>query len=109
MKKTKAEKDWDAKVKRWAQNPIYLLWARSEKRNGIHDLENVDLRAVDTDREKAEIHRDMILKEAREVRPDITAVWIEKRVSNHLYGQRDLRLAFRISTVEGVVRVRDGD
>lgn len=97
------------KKDKWPCTPIYMVWARSEKSNGPYDLENVDLRAVDTDRGLAEIHKKMILVEARTIRPDITAVWIEERVSNHCYGQRDVRLAFRGLVSDGVEWVKERD
>jgi hypothetical protein len=34
--------------------------------------------------------------------PDATYVYIEERLSNHLYAHRDVRLAFRLSGIRGV-------
>lgn len=86
----------------YEQSPIYLLWVRKERENG---LENVDLRAVDTNRTLIELHRSVIIRDE----PDATGVWIEDRARNHLYAQRDVRLAFRLTSKResGDVWVRD--
>lgn len=78
---------------RWrstAEFQIYLLWVRKNRPNGL--VENTDLRAVDTSKTKVETHAAMIQRDE----PDANAIWIEERVTNHLYGQRDVALAFRM-------------
>lgn len=69
---------------------IYLLWVRKDRPNGL--VENTDLRAVDTSRAKVEVHAEMVRRDE----PDANAIWIEERSTNHLYGQRDVALAFRM-------------
>lgn len=80
---------------------IYLVWARTDGRNGPYDLENVDLRAVDTTKKKAEIHKRMIEDENRYITNKTTGVFIEERDANHCYGQRDVRLTMRMRTRDG--------
>lgn len=72
------------------QRTIYFLWVKKRRPNGL--VENTDLRAADTSREKVELHAEMVRREE----PDAEAIWIEERVTNHLYGQRDVALAFRM-------------
>jgi xanthosine utilization system XapX-like protein len=73
----------------YPQKLIYLIWVRKNAPSG---LEIVDLRGVDTSKELVETHKMVIMRDE----PDATGVWIEERVTNHLYGQRDVRLAFRM-------------
>lgn len=73
---------------RTSQKTIWLVWVRKERPNG---LENVDLRSVSRTEELANLHAEVIKRDE----PDASGVWIEERVDNHLYAQRDVRLAFR--------------
>lgn len=75
-----------------SQKCIWMLWVRKERPNG---LENVDLRSVSRTRELATLHAEIVKHDE----PDATGIWIEERADNHLYGQRDVRLAFRLMNV----------
>jgi hypothetical protein len=83
------------------QTTIFFLWVRKNAPSG---LEMVDLRAVDTSKELVELHREMVIRDE----PDATGVWIEERVTNHLYGHRDVRLAFRLCNFTTMWK-KDGD
>lgn len=76
-------------VPSWNQVKVWFVWVRKERSNG---LENVDLRSVCFTKELAELHQDMIIRDE----PDASGIWIEERETDHLYAQRDARLAFRL-------------
>lgn len=75
---------------------IFLLWVQKERPNNL--APNVDLRAVDTVRTKVETHAMMVQRDE----PDAEAIWIEERVTNHLYGQRDVAKAFKFRDIPGL-------
>lgn len=70
--------------------PIFLLWVLKE----LNGREVLDLRAVDTDRKVAEMHQKMIEAEFGNAQS-----YIEERETNHMYAQRDVLLAFRMSSI----------
>lgn len=102
MKKIKApvyKADSILTGKRWMKDEeytIFFLWVRKSRPNGM--VENVDLRAADTSRKKIETHAEMVQRDE----PDAEAIWIEERVTNHLYGQRDVAFAFRFRDLTGL-------
>jgi len=74
----------------WKEFQVWLVWVR--KTNPEGGLENVDLRSITKSKALAEIQRDQIVKTER----DATGVWIEERMANQVYPQRDIRLTFRM-------------
>jgi hypothetical protein len=82
------KKPWP--LRDWKEFPVWLVWVR--KTNPEGGLENVDLRLIAKSKTLAEIERDAIVKAER----DATGVWIEERMGNQVYPQRDIRLAFRM-------------
>lgn len=94
MKKAKGKRVRKEKwpPKDWEQFKVWLVWVRKERPNG---LENVDLRSVCKTKDLAELHRDVIIRDEK----DASGVWVEERDANHLYAQRDVRLAFRLLDV----------
>ena len=77
----------------WNQIPIYLIWVK--KTHVVTGTPFVDLRAVDTNEALAELHKDMIIRDE----PTAEAIWIEPREADHLYGHREVGLAFRMSQI----------
>lgn len=80
---------------------IFLLWVQKNRPNNL--APNVDLRAVDTVRAKVELHAEMVQRDE----PDAEAIWIEERVTNHLYGQRDVVRAFKFRDIPGLWKRED--
>lgn len=78
-------------LKRSLEQAIYLVW---NKRDQGTMLEHVDLRAVATEKWVAEMYKEMIERDE-----PTDGVYIEERKSNHLYAHRDVRKAFRMSSV----------
>jgi hypothetical protein len=86
-------------VERWrstSQFQIFFLWVQKRRPNNL--APNVDLRAADTSRAKVEVHADMIQRDE----PDAEAIWIEERMTNHLYGHRDVAFAFKFRDLPGL-------
>jgi hypothetical protein len=87
------------RAERWrstAEFQIFFLWVQKNRPNNL--APNVDLRAADTSRAKIELHADMVQRDE----PDAAAIWIEERVTNHLYGQRDVAFAFKFRDLPGL-------
>lgn len=75
------------------QPKIWLVWVKK-----IHPTSGtpyMDIRSITTEAIMAELHRDALIRDEG----DIQAVWVEERVANHCYGQREVGLAFRMSQV----------
>jgi hypothetical protein len=79
----------------WNQSPIWMVWV--QKTHAYTGRPTVDLRSVCTNEALAELHRDMVVRDE----PDAERIWIEPRESDHLYGHRDVGLAFRLSSIGG--------
>lgn len=76
---------------KWDQRPIWMVWVK--KTNPTTAKPYLDLRSICTNEALAELHRDMVIRDE----PDAESIWIENRVTDHLYGQRDVRLALTLS------------
>jgi len=85
-----AVKDIEDKGIDWKLTPIWFVWVMKTSTNGVP---RIDLRAVDDTLELAKMHVAIIKRDEL----DANAVYIEERVINHLYGQRDVTWAFKMS------------
>lgn len=76
------------------RGPIWLVWSMS-------DIGIVSLRAICTKQHYANVYRKAILHH-----PEIIRVWIEKTITNHLYGESSFEEAIYGN---GPIKFRDFD
>lgn len=74
----------------WDQYPVWFVWVK--KTSPLTAKPYLDLRSVCTNEALAQLHRDMVIRDEK----DAEAILIEKRDTDHLYAQRDIRLSLSV-------------
>ena len=81
----------------WNVEAVWFVWVK--KTHPFHGKPYLDIRSVCTNEALAVLHRDILIRDE----PDAEEIYIEKRVSDHLYAQRDVGVALRFGSHNGDV------